>query len=260
MIKREYSVISIGTERNGSKGYMNISEIYDHKRIISPERHELNVINLNNSDNLSVNAELSIEMICMLRFQLIASLISVDLSNKNVCVVGMGAVGIGTYYECCRRNVKNVSIVTRRDMAYKKYKDVLNIEKNLDGYDIYIDCTGESRCINNIIKSCGKCSTVILLGTPRENPQIDLLTVHRNNLTIVGAHELNGIDKEVRNENVSIIERYFINNFQFFDYISKKMVKRHIGLKDYSDILCHKFIEPIHVVQYKTDDLRAFCS
>ena len=39
---------------------------------------------------------------------------------------------------------------------------------------------------------------IVIVGTPREKPNVDLLTVHRKNLIIFGAHELTGFDSKKR--------------------------------------------------------------
>ncbi len=253
-IKSIFSFVSIGTENSGSNGYMSVSEVMNGRRLISPIDHNIQEIDENNEDNLEVSDEISIECLCMLRFQLISSLALKNMKDKVVCIYGCGAIGIGAYLECKRQHAKSVTIVTRRKNAVEHFKRWINIEE-YDGIkecDIYIDCTGDEKYIYPIIDNCACGSIFYELGTPRTSPCIDLLVVHRKNLSIMGGHELNGVSKRRRREECENLNKYYIKNRVFLEKMGKVFVKIHKDVEDVRrDIYSHKYIEPFNVIVKK---------
>ncbi len=250
-IKSNYNVISIGTEKSGSNGYMSVSEGKNGVRIISPISHSEIEIDESNEDNLFVSDMLSIECICMLRFQLISALSLKDIKDKTVCVYGCGAIGIGAYLECVRQQAKTVTLVTRRKDAVNYFNMWINIEKfdGIKDYDIYIDCTGDENYIYPIINGGAVGSIFYEIGTPRSAPSIDLLLVHRKNMSIIGGHELNGIPKARRKEQCKKLSDYYFENRMFLEKIGQIFVRKHNDIEyALGDIYEHKFIEPINVI------------
>lgn len=251
MIRSEFNFISIGTEKSGSNGYMSVSEVRSGFRIISPIEHSNDVIDENNEDNLYVTSSIPIEGICMLRFQLISAVTIKNITDKDVCIFGCGAIGIGAYMECIRQRAKSVMLITRRNEAVTHYNNCINIEgyDGIKNSDVYIDCTGDEKYIYSIIEMGSKGSTFYELGTPRKSPQIDLLKIHRKNMSVIGCHEINGISRENRREQCRKLNDYYIENHKYIAEMCKRFVRMHIGNeKVITDIYEHRFIEPFNVL------------
>ena len=213
-MRSEYSIVSIGTEKYGSGGYISISEIVHNKRYIVPLNHDIDIIS-DVKEALVVPSELSIELIALSRFQLIPSLAR-NIQWKeisNALVIGGGALGFATYLELKRNNIKKVELVSRRDALRKKYEanfeicDWLNV--NWQEYDTFFECTGESENIKQIFENISYSSSIYLLGTPREGPYVNVLDIHRKNLKVIGAHELNGVPQKKRQEFLSEITAFY---------------------------------------------------
>lgn len=253
MLSREYSFVSIGTEKNGSKGYMNVSSVINKYRIISPETHEKSEICLKNADNLYVSSNLEIELICMMRFQLISALSLRDVKGKRVCIMGMGAVGVGAYMECIRQKAKTVTIVSSRKEAVFHYTGIIDIKKSWDSrdYDVYIECTGTNAKCLCILAKCLPGSMIFLLGTPRNSPNVNLLDIHRKNLTLIGGHELNGITNQRRQLFFSQLEKYYIKNYNKMKKMAKYFVKIHeYNSETLNEILEHSYVEPYNIMNH----------
>ena len=246
-----YNFISIGTEKSGSNGYMSVSAVKNGVRIISPIEHDIKEIDENNEDNLVVPGEISIKCLCMIRFQLISSLALKDIKDKTVCIYGCGAIGIGAYLECIRQQAKSITLVTRRKTAVDCFNTLINIEEfdEIKNYDIYIDCTGDEKYIYPVINNCAFGSTIYELGTPRTSPNIDLLIIHRKNLSLIGGHELNGIPKERRREQCVKLGDYYIENRALLEKMGEAFVRIHRGEEvELGAIYDHKYIEPFNVI------------
>lgn len=219
-IKIEYNIKSRGTERNYySDGYIAISEIVGKKRYILPISHSISEIATLPSNCLWTKANVNIYKVAMARF----SLISMLFLNKRklpksakILVIGCGCVGFGLLFNLKYLKYKYVTYSSRhkgvfKDFVWKRIDNVMWEE-----YDIIIDATGENDIIETAVEKCEKHAIIVLLGTPRNNPQISMLMVHRKNLSILGAHELNGYTNHQRqtifNKTLRMVNRI---NFDF---------------------------------------------
>lgn len=254
----KFSVVSIGTEKSGSKGYINITSLHDNgTRTIYPTPHFNKKIKVNKK-SLTVSGELSIEQIAFCRFQLIPAIVVNDINVKKynkICIVGGGALGIVTYFEMLRKNLENMYLKTRREELKTFFGNSINWSKdNLSEYDCIIDCTGEGKIINNIIDVAKPFTTIILIGTPRKNYNINLLKIHRKNLRIYGGHELTDISEQLRQSLLNELSAWHISN----NIDINRYVRIHNSTRfNLKKILKHKYIEPIHILknnEVKTND------
>lgn len=250
----EYSIVSIGTENAGSHGYMSVTEACaDGNRYICPLPHFVQEISKMDSNYLKISNNLSIKLIALARFQLIAALgISyVDINTfDNICVVGAGAIGVTAYLELVRFNKENISILTRREFNenYLIESGFKISSHQMSQYDCIIECTGEGKVLSELIEHVKFHTTILLMGTPRNEHFINGLSVQRKNLTIIGCHELNGIGIETRQNTLNdIVKWYELDANKKYN----RFVHIHKGDKEIlRDILTHKFEEPIHVLEY----------
>lgn len=256
----EYSIVSIGTENSGSNGYMCVTEKAKYgQRYICPLPHfTTHIDKIENFDSLVIDGELAVEKVALIRFQMISylALKKVDVFNfNNICVVGGGALGVGTYFELKRLNLKNISLYTRRSFFEKLLleKNFSISNKNFINYDCIFECTGNKELIDRIIYDARPNTSIVLLGTPRGKVFIDLLVVHRKNLKIFGAHELNGVEKKDRQNAINCLSMWYSKN----EFDCERLIKIHRGSqKELNKVLNHEFIEPINVMMndYKGED------
>ena len=197
-MKVEYNLISRGTEsQSDCNGYMAISEKVDGKRYILPIEHSVQNINSVITGSLTVKKQLSISQIAVARFMLISKLFLERIKIKkdeHILVVGCGCVGFSLLEYLRLNGYTNIGFVSK-NVKYKKFKQENN---SFDEYSWIFDCTGKNFAIEDIFTKCKPMTNIVLMGTPREKPNIDLLTVHRKNLIIYGAHELTGFDSKKR--------------------------------------------------------------
>lgn len=251
-IHAEYNIVSIGTENSGSSGYMCITEILNGYRYLLPISHQIDIIE-DLDDALYISAEISIEKIAISRFQLIPSLAFKNIVSliNNALIIGCGAIGITTYFELTRLNIKNIHISSRRQNIVKKYNNNLNIilynEIIWDNYNTIIECTGEKNILSDIFQKAKFGTTIILLGTPRNASSINPLNIHRKNLKLMGGQEINGISQKQRqncfNEIISYQNNYPIN---LSDIVLFHAMENH----EYTQILDHKFEKPINIMKH----------
>lgn len=243
--KVEYSFVSPGTEGRGSNGYMSLTEPINNFRYICPEPHSKKTVVIN-QDALSINKKMDIESIILSRFQLISSLAS-EHFNEHSLIVGGGAVGLSTCLEFLRLGIKP-TLLTRR----KSLKDTLdflkiNIINHVDfgDYKVIIDTTGELTILKGILDQLKPNTKLILLGTPTNGPDLSLIDVHRNNIQIVGAHEIRGIDYLRRQRKINIISNWYLEK----PFTTKNLVSFHMySQKIIKDILEKKYPLPYHVL------------
>ena len=170
--------------------------------------------------------------------------------EKKICIVGFCAVGVGAYLECNRLGNSNVHFLSRRYDIVEKMGakfSFCNIDDLNSRFDIYIDCTGESELIYKILKKMQSNTQLVLLGTPRSNPKINLLKVHRENFTIHGGHELTGVTNAVRQYYVKILEKWHSERKRYSDSMVKIHSVKRINMKYIYD---HRYWEPYHVIKY----------
>ena len=252
-MQSEYSIVSIGTERNGSDGYMCISEVIHQRRYIVPLSHQTQEIH-DLKYALEISKEVPIEIVAVSRFQLITALAQNGQwrSIKNALVIGSGALGFATYLELKRNQVKNVEMISRRKESQSKYKNSFAIfdykDANWKQYDTFFECTGDHTVIEHIIEVAPLGSYIYLIGTPREGPCVNMLTVHRRNLKFMGVHEINGMVQEKRQE----VFNKIINDYAGSEpYYLNEIVKIHSYSQEaLREILEHNFVEPMHVLKH----------
>ena len=212
-IKIEYTIISRGTEKYGSKGYMGITEVIDKKRYFVLANHYEEYVK-SFKDSFCFNDKYDIENIVLSRFELIPKLSfdnKLDFIKERILIYGLGNVGAATLIYLLDLGYKEIDVLIKNNktkMVYlinylnKKYNANIKSRSMLMGqYSTYIDATGSSNALESIFEDIPNNSTVIFLGTPRESKYlIDPLDIHRKNLRIFGGHELNGHTWNERNE------------------------------------------------------------
>lgn len=245
-LKIEYTIISRGTEKYGSKGYMGISEAKNGKRYFVLSKHyEKKVQTL--KDSFEFDDIYSIESITLSRFELISKITldnKKDFINERIIICGLGNVGFASLIYLLDLGYKEIDILIKNNEEYIKntikqlnniYRANLKIVTELSSYNTYIEATGKSNVIKEIIEKTTETSSVFLLGTPREGKYlIDPLEIHRKNINIFGGHELNGHSWENRNscfiellnKNKNKELKNFVNIYDAKDNIVSKVLER----------------------------------
>lgn len=255
--KREidYSIISRGTEKNGSKGYMSVSKIIDGYRYLLVQDHkEKNIISFKDSLNCY---DYDICNIAFSRFELIPHLVLNRNNFKdNILICGLGNVGLTTLVYLLDNDYKMIDIYTNDLNQYviegikilnENYDIKLNLVDKIDKeYNTCIDTTGASSVLKNIFENIKFNKDIFLIGTPRESKYlIDPLLIHRNNLKIIGGHELRGIDKKTRQDTFK--ELLQINK-------DKKYLNKLINITQYDEGIIERKLENksnfIEVIKY----------
>lgn len=207
----EYSIVSRGTEKYSNCGYMAISKIYNLKRYILNTDHNIKNTNLN-ANCLKAKSCYDIENVVFSRFQLITALTFERIGykiNDNILLLGLGNVGISCLLYLLDNNFKNITVYVRNkndnilnllNLIKLKYNVDINIISEFNyKYNTYIDTTGDSLVLSNIFNNSNFNSTIIILSTPRDEKYlISPLMINRKNLTVIGGHELNGINVKNR--------------------------------------------------------------
>lgn len=240
-ISIEYSIVSRGTERYNNCGYMAISGIYDSYRYILNVDHNIRTATLSEG-YLKAKSCYEISNIVFSRFQLITALLFERHKYKiddNILILGLGNVGVSCLIYLIDNGFKNITIYVRQlynkivellKVLKKNYSVNINVIDNLNkknDFNTYIDTTGDSLVLKSIFENAGFNNTIIILSTPRaEKFLISPLMINRKNLLIIGGHELNGVDKEKRQE---IFEKILEANK------NKKYLKKLINEYDFSD-------------------------
>ncbi|MDD6387796.1 MAG: PHP domain-containing protein [Bacilli bacterium] len=255
--KREidYSIISRGTEKNGSKGYMSVSKIIDGYRYLLVQDHkEKNIVSFKDSLNCY---DYDIYNIAFSRFELIPHLVLNRNNFKdNILICGLGNVGLTTLVYLLDNNYKIIDIYTNDLNKYvidgikilnKNFDIKLNLVEKIDKeYNTYIDTTGASSVLKNIFENIKFNKDIFLIGTPRESKfLIDPLLIHRNNLRIIGGHELRGIDKKTRQDTFKELLQTNKN---------KKYLNRLINITQYDEGIIERKLQNksnfIEVIKY----------
>lgn len=210
-LKIEYTIISRGTEKYGSKGYMGISEVKKGKRYFVLSKHyEKEVQTL--KDSFEFDDFYSIENITLSRFEIIPKISldnKKDFINERIIICGLGNVGFASLIYLLDLGYKEIDVLINNNEKYVNnaimqlnqiYKANINVVTTLSTYNTYIEATGKSNIIKEIIENITENSSIFLLGTPREGTYlIDPLEIHRKNINIFGGHELNGHSWQNRN-------------------------------------------------------------
>ena len=114
-LKIEYTIISRGTEKYGSKGYMGISEVKKGKRYFVLSKHyEKEVQTL--KDSFEFDDIYNIENITLSRFEIIPKITldnKKDFINERIIICGLGNVGFA-------------SLIYLLDLGYKEIDILIN--------------------------------------------------------------------------------------------------------------------------------------
>lgn len=249
-----HSVISTGTERSGSAGYINLTQQFgNHVRAISPTPHTSQFVKLDSSCILC-DASLPVSTIALMRFQLIAALTIPEYigSFSKIAILGAGPLGIGACMELKRRRIA-YSLISERDWTVKNVGPLLKcpVETTIGNkFEYYIDCTGDSNRIFKIIGSIKSPTVIQLLGTPRDNLSMSLLMLHRQNLSLIGGHELTWRTNKERQKKWNELETWYSKNC----FSLSSLTQFHAYSKN---VLCnvtnHKYNKPIHIMRHAGD-------
>lgn len=203
----EYSIVSRGTEKYNNCGYMAVSKIYNSNRYILNVDHNIKDA-VFSTGYLKAKSCYDINNIAFSRFQLITVLTFERIKyriNDNILLLGLGNIGIGCLMYLLDNNFKKITIYVRKKsdkvvellkIVKLKYNIDINVISNFNHkYDTYIDTTGDSLVLNNVFDKSNFNNTIIILSTPRDEKYlISPLMINRKNLTVIGGHELNGIN------------------------------------------------------------------
>ena len=207
----EYTVVSRGTEKYGSQGYIGITKPVCDKRLLVLSKHFDKYIDTY-KDSFKIPAKYTIENIAISRFELMGALALKPILNliyDNILIIGLGNIGFTALLYLLENKYKNISIITNGVTDFhtsainelnKEYNARIRFTNEYDSnYNTYIEATGNSKVIENIIETAGNLSNIVLLGVPREEKYlINPLDINRKNLRIIGGHELNGHSIEER--------------------------------------------------------------
>ena len=178
-----------------------------------------------------------------------------NIIKDNILIIGLGNIGFTAMLYLLENNYKNISIITNKiekyqaeaiDRLNKEYNSNIKFVDNYDfDYDTYIEATGCSEVIKNIVETALNLSKIILLGVPREEKYlINPLDINRKNLMFIGGHELNGHTIEERRK---IFEELLKIN-------SKKDLKSFVNVYHVKDDIIEKILEHkgnfIEVIKY----------
>lgn len=240
-----HSIISRGTEKDTRKGYMAISKTINGKRCVFDSDHGVTYVN-DFKHSLWFKDKYSIYNIAFSRFQLISDIyLSENKITDNIGIIGLGGVGFSLLINLLDRKYKNISLYIKKNdyildkinMIQKHYNITLKVFEDLNSIsscDNIFECVGDGKIIGNIINNGYTNKKIYVLGTPRNNNiKIDILKIHRNNLSIIGIHEINGINPQKRQKVFNnILKRNmskdkFIKNFVNICKYPKKSDKKN---------------------------------
>lgn len=262
--KVRYSILSRGSEEKGGfKGYIWIGE-NNKKWVITQDEHGVTE-SISEKGILKCHSKKEIKKIAIARFQLMAAIMikknkSLIKRKSNILVAGLGNVGLGTIFELLKIKRKNITIFLRNnnkksiiDEINNKYRADIKIINNVDDlkkFDTIIDTTGNIEVLDNILNSININTNLILMGTPRDGLDINLLFIHRKNIRIIGAHEINGISEKER-------QKLFTNTLKYCSKINLKSLNTFISIHKYTKSIVDESIQDrshiIHIFDYKEE-------
>lgn len=230
----EYTIVSRGTEKYGSKGYMGITRIIKDSRLFLLSKHYDKYIDTY-KDSFEIPIKYNIENIAFSRFELMSAITIEKLKNvlkDNILIIGLGNLGFTCLFYMLKLGYKKIKVLTRNVKQYQ-LEAIRNLEKRFNveieftekysNYETYIDATGSSDVIKNVIENANNGSCIVLIGTPREEKYfINPLDINRKSLFIFGGHELNGHTEAERNRMFfDLLEENVEENFSEFINIYK---------------------------------------
>lgn len=253
-VKTQYSIISRGTEKYSGHGYMGVSYALDNNQYILDIDHGVLESKLNDHIIPFKANEYSISNIALSRFQLIFELIMQRYSiNDNILILGLGNLGFSCLFSLLSKGYKNISVYTRKtDLNLNIIEKQFNVKVKIvneitDDYKTYIEATGSSEILENVFENITNMKDIIILSTPRDGLYlIDPLIINRKNITIIGGHELNGVDKKIREQLLTQI----LNRNKNYDNIIENYVSINIYSEENKKKLLKKKNNIIDVFKY----------
>ena len=235
IVKTKYSIVSRGTEKYSKHGYMGISEPVLDKQYILDIDHGVLESELNDHVLEFKANTYSLSNIAVSRFELISRILLERYKVKdNILILGFGNIGFTCLMSLLKLGYKNINVFTRNTSVNinpleDKFKTKVNfVHKIDDTYVTYIDTTGSSDIIQEVIEQSSSLKDIIILSTPRESKYlIDPLIINRKNLTIIGGHELNGIAKVWRN---NLFKKILKENLDIEDILTL-----YVSVNEYSE-------------------------
>lgn len=241
----EYTIVSRGTEKYGSKGYMGITKEENGKRHLILARHYDRYIDTY-KDSFELAENYDIRNIAISRFELMSALTIDSITNfikDDILIIGFGNVGFSCLVHLLKKGYHNISILTNNikdfqisglEQLNKIFNSNIQFVNEIKNYNTYIEATGNSSVIKDIFDNTNNGSNLIFLGTPRDAEYlIDPLDIHRKSLKIFGGHELNGhtmderrkIFKELLDENKKYNFEKFVNIYMDETNIVNKILE-----------------------------------
>ena len=233
-MKIKYSIVSRGSERYINHGYMGITEKSDNKQYLLDVDHGAqNIDKIKNY--LCFEPKYTIQNIALSRFELISEILFQRIKiSDNILICGLGGVGFSCLINLLKRGYKNISIYSRNYLSdlkeIEEYFDVkIKKEKFITGtHDTYIDATGDTAVLNDIMNNIDFFKNIIILGTYHDTKfQINPILINRKSLSIYGGHEFNGVSLEYRNK----LYRNLLEENKLFD----KIMVKYISINNYSE-------------------------
>lgn len=242
----EYTIVSRGTEKNGSQGYMGVTAIKNNKRLFLLSKHFDKYIDTY-KDCFEISSDYTIQNIAISRFELMSALTLknvLPLIKDDILITGFGNIGFTCLLYLLDNKYKNINVISRDVKDYqrnaikklnKMYSANINFVTDYSKYyNTYIEATGSSEVIKSIFENTTNNSNIILIGTPREEKYLlNPLDINRKSLKVIGAHELNGHTIDDRKElYIELLEKNKSKNLSSFvsiynerDGIREKILK-----------------------------------
>ena len=244
----EYTIVSRGTEKYGSKGYMGISKVIDGNRLFLLSQHYDKYIDTY-KDSFKIPEKFYIENIAFSRFELMSALTIKKIEKMikdNILIIGLGSLGFTCLFYLLKLGFKNIKILTRNVKEFQmeaiklleeRFNVKLEFANEFEKFDTYIDATGNSEVIKNVFENANNGSNIILLGTPRDEKYfINPLEINRKSLAIYGGHELNGHTSTERKEILfELLNENYMEDFSKFINIyksNKNVVEKILNKKE----------------------------
>ncbi|WP_395605985.1 hypothetical protein [Pseudomonas sp. B16120] len=244
-VKCAYSVVSRGTERrrtrlhggfDGRFGYINIAHSAD-QYWIRPLAHGV----AGSIDGALCCTSSALATVAIARIQLVAasalhSSLSVLCRHEPALVIGTGAIALGAVLELKRLGCPNVVIhapLLKAEMPTLGIEGVSVIQSLAQDlkFGLVIDAVSTSESIALALAHSKTKGVIGLLGSPDGFASIDLYKVHRNNLNLIGLHELNESDEQ-RQVLLEEVHRWLESKYASF----AESVCRIHPAKDFSSI------------------------
>ena len=163
-----------------------------------------------------------------------------NIIKDDIIIFGLGNIGLTCLFYLLDKKYKKITVFVKPNKDLKNLKKIINKEYNVDikiiytlkhyNYNTYIETTGDSYLLKSIFDNINYNKKLIILSTPREETfLLSPLSINRKNISVIGAHEINGIDNEYRNRVFNKLlrknskKKYLHNFVSIYDYSDKKL-------------------------------------